>query len=30
MTPVGGMHTKPHERLPRALILSLMGVFDRA
>ena len=31
MTPVGGgIHTKPHERLPRALILGLMGVLDRA
>ena len=30
MTPVGGMHTKPHERLPRSLIPSLMGVLDRA
>ena len=30
MTPVGCMHTKLHERLPRALILSLMGVLDRA
>jgi hypothetical protein len=30
MTPVGCMKTKPHERLPSALILSLMGVLDRA
>ena len=30
MTPVGCMHTKPHERSPRGLILSLMGVLDRA
>jgi hypothetical protein len=29
MTLVGCIHTKPHERLPRDLILSLMGVLDR-